>query len=569
MTLEQFLLKDQIFSFKINKDLSVTGLSYNLSNSVFKERFLNKNILDVLNDFLDENNTECKEYIESLEGLINESFNLKKSSLDRYNICSESLDDGHLYTFILGLDLYSIDNEEYLILKFVDFEKKPITEGKYNNILNGLNDNFEILSKQEKIGRFLIDIKVAKNLVYADEVIPKLLHINHSIDNTYIVAKGTDKPMNNNYIIRDNNFFIAAEMLINGEITELNDEWLIKDSWIKLESKVIEFDENHKPTLIGGVMYDVTEYRVYKDIENLQAIYELAITSGGIGIFHYDSDKHDSEVFEANDIYANMFGLTENSDGYYLTSDFQETLEDLEEGISTNEDVKSSLKKFLHGDIEGTTDDILKVRNLKTGEFKYLLSSSKIASRYEDGSPRRFGGIVLDITERINNEKNQLLYAYRDELTLLPNNRKLIKDLAKKTSGMGLFFDLDDFKKVNDVHGHLVGDKVLKVVSDALRETEKKYQDAVSYRLYGDEFFVYLNTSDEKEAKKFEKELKSNIINYRKDLDKSIKIEASMGYSLFEEGNEIDDFIKQADYSMYKTKIIKKSKNKDKDKSYR
>ena len=562
MTLEQFLLKEQMFSFKINKDFFITGLSYNLSDSNFKIKLINRNILDVLSDFLNENSAECKEYIESLRGLINEAFEDKKSSLERHNICSESLIDGHLYTFVLGLDLYSIDNDEYLILKFVDFEKKPITEGKYNNILTNLNSSFEILSKQEKIGRFLIDLKVAKNLVYADKVIPKLLQINHSADNTYIVAKGTDKPMNNNYIIRDNNFFIAAEMLINGEITELNDEWLIKDSWIKLESKVIEYDKNQKPTLIGGVMYDVTEYRVYKDIENLQAIYELAITSGGIGIFHYDSDKHSKDVFEANDIYANMFGLTENSDGYYLTSDFQETLEDLEEGISTNEDVKSSLKKFLHGDIEGTTDDILKVKNLKTGEQKYLLSSSRIASRYEDGSPRRFGGIVLDITERINNEKNQLLYAYRDELTLLPNNRKLIKDLAKKTSGMGLFFDLDNFKKVNDVHGHLVGDKVLKIVSDALRETEKRYKDAVSYRLYGDEFFVYLSSTDEKVPKKFEKDFKANIIKHKKDLDKSIKIEASMGYSLFEEGNEIDDFIKQADYSMYKTKIIKKSKNK-------
>ena len=567
MTLETFLLNETIFSFKINKDFFITGLSYNLSNSVFKEKLLNKDILDVLNDFLDKNSSDCKKYIESLKQLINEAFKLKKSTLKRYNICNSSTLDGELYTFTLGLDLYSIDEEEYLILKFVDFEKKPVIIGKYNNILSSLNSEFKILEKQDKIGRFLIDLRVAKNLVYADDVIPKLLHINQTSDNTYIVAKGTDKPMNNNYIIRDNNFFIAAEMLINGEITELNDEWLIKDSWIKLESKVIEYDDNNKPMLIGGVMYDVTEYRVYKDIENLQSIYELAITSGGIGIFHYDSDKHTSDVFEANDIYANMFGLTENNDGYYLTSEFQETLEDLEEGISSNEDVQLSLNKFLHGDIEGTTDDILKVRNRKTGETKYLLSSSKIASRYEDGSPRRFGGIVLDITERINNEKNQLLYAYRDELTLLPNNRKLVKDLAKKTSGMGLFFDLDNFKKVNDVHGHLVGDKVLKIVSDALRETEKHYKDAVSYRLYGDEFFVYLNTNEESIAKKFEKEFKESIKKTKKDLDPSIKIEASMGYSLFEEGNEIDDFIKQADYSMYKAKIIKKSKNKDK--SYR
>ena len=81
-----------------------------------------------------------------------------------------------------------------------------------------------------------------------------------------------------------------------------------------------------------------------------------------------------------------------------------------------------------------------------------------------------------------------------DALTSLPNREALGRQLeaaldAARGSGASfavLFLDLDGFKQVNDAHGHLAGDTLLKEVADRLRQAVRR-QDAV-FRLSGDEF---------------------------------------------------------------------------------
>ncbi len=105
-------------------------------------------------------------------------------------------------------------------------------------------------------------------------------------------------------------------------------------------------------------------------------------------------------------------------------------------------------------------------------------------------------GILQDVTER--RELSRIRYqAGHDTLTGLANRAALIAELEAALSNRRqhpergfavLFVDLDRFKEVNDAHGHLAGDAVLKAVADRLRQATRA--DDVVARLGGDEMVV-------------------------------------------------------------------------------
>ena len=119
---------------------------------------------------------------------------------------------------------------------------------------------------------------------------------------------------------------------------------------------------------------------------------------------------------------------------------------------------------------------------------------------------RRLQGVFAaarDITERKQAEKQILDLALRDALTKLPNRRLLNDRLAQTmiaTNRSGrysalMFMDLDNFKSLNDTHGHYVGDllliEVAQRISSCVREVD------VVGRFGGDEFVVILSELDE------------------------------------------------------------------------
>ena len=98
--------------------------------------------------------------------------------------------------------------------------------------------------------------------------------------------------------------------------------------------------------------------------------------------------------------------------------------------------------------------------------------------------------------------------AYFDPLTMLPNRRLLYDRLGQVLAsctrsgryGALLFLDLDDFKSLNDTHGHDVGDLLLSIVARRLEVCIRR-EDTVA-RLGGDEFVIVLESlsPDAKEA---------------------------------------------------------------------
>jgi len=140
--------------------------------------------------------------------------------------------------------------------------------------------------------------------------------------------------------------------------------------------------------------------------------------------------------------------------------------------------------------------------------FEHRLASNEVKtvevhiSTVDYRGKNLFFSIIHDITLRKKSDEIIRNLAFRDHLTQLPN-RRLFNDrltqimTACNRSGQHaalIMLDLDNFKPLNDQHGHSVGDLMLMSVSDRLNDCVRKI-DTVA-RLGGDEFVVMLNELD-------------------------------------------------------------------------
>lgn len=127
-----------------------------------------------------------------------------------------------------------------------------------------------------------------------------------------------------------------------------------------------------------------------------------------------------------------------------------------------------------------------------------LLETTKVPMHDAQGQLIGVLGIGHDITKRKQLENQARQLAFYDALTKLPN-RRLMNDrlnqslaLSKRSNCFGalLFIDLDNFKPLNDAHGHAVGDMLLVEVARRLKSCVRE-MDTVA-RIGGDEFVAIL-----------------------------------------------------------------------------
>ncbi|MDD5494850.1 MAG: diguanylate cyclase [Dehalococcoidia bacterium] len=151
--------------------------------------------------------------------------------------------------------------------------------------------------------------------------------------------------------------------------------------------------------------------------------------------------------------------------------------------------------------------------------------------------------------------------AFHDPLTGLPNralfDNRLEHGLAQAKRYAWtlavMFMDLDDFKKINDVHGHHVGDAVLKIVAERLKQSTRE-ADTVS-RHGGDEFLCLMKFGNVHDVI-FIAEKIANAIQLPCQLSiGELIIRPSIGISFFpKDGITVLDLVKSADQAMYEAK---------------
>ncbi|WP_297733605.1 EAL domain-containing protein [uncultured Maricaulis sp.] len=152
--------------------------------------------------------------------------------------------------------------------------------------------------------------------------------------------------------------------------------------------------------------------------------------------------------------------------------------------------------------------------------------------------------------------------AHHDTLTGLPNRLKfrdaleveLKKAWNDDTLVALMFFDLDRFKEVNDVHGHATGDRLLVSVSERLLDALPR--NAIAARLSGDEFAVVLPDVSCREDVLITAQRVVNNIGSPLTIGKlHLKVSASGGVTLFPlDGEDPDKLMNQADLALYRAK---------------
>ena len=155
--------------------------------------------------------------------------------------------------------------------------------------------------------------------------------------------------------------------------------------------------------------------------------------------------------------------------------------------------------------------------------------------------------------------------AYHDQLTGLANRELFeeefarLKKKANKSKKLAiLFLDIDKFKMINDNFGHHIGDLVLQKIANRLKNNLKD-KDCLA-RLGGDEFVIIITNINSKEQAT---NIADRVIDEFKDPllinDNKIFVNLSGGISIYpDNGNKLDELVKNADYAMYKAKRKKK-----------
>jgi diguanylate cyclase (GGDEF)-like protein len=169
---------------------------------------------------------------------------------------------------------------------------------------------------------------------------------------------------------------------------------------------------------------------------------------------------------------------------------------------------------------------------------------------------------IFRFNNRLQDESTRKLefQARHDLLTNLPNRRFLLEEFKgwqQSRAGVFsvLFIDLDDFKISNDLHGHSVGDRILKEVVQRIKAI---FTECLNVRQGGDQFIILCKVVDEAEltviCKRFFSVLQQPIIV--DELEFSIR--ASIGVSRAPvDGSDIDELLRKADMAMYRAKNLK------------
>jgi diguanylate cyclase (GGDEF)-like protein/PAS domain S-box-containing protein len=185
----------------------------------------------------------------------------------------------------------------------------------------------------------------------------------------------------------------------------------------------------------------------------------------------------------------------------------------------------------------------------------------------DQGAPHSILKVGSDVTEKRADEEQIRRLAYYDTLTGLPNRRLLmdrLKQLILRNERHGrhgalLFIDMDNFKSLNDTHGHEAGDEFLRQTAARLRACVRA-DDTVA-RLGGDEFVILLDSLDAEadSAAQQARAIGASIVNAFRQPVRIGTVEhsstASVGVVLMREAHDgVDALLRQADQAMYQAK---------------
>lgn len=208
-----------------------------------------------------------------------------------------------------------------------------------------------------------------------------------------------------------------------------------------------------------------------------------------------------------------------------------------------------------------TDDETLALRAVEVGARGYLLKSAISPGSLTWSIHHAIRNQRMFVELSIARERARQLASY-DQLTGLAN-RTLFHDRLEQAVASArrnrnrlavLFFDIDDFKQINDSLGHLAGDALLRLVGQRIGSCLRKSDTGA--RLGGDEFAILLtHLEDESDAERIAQKVLGLIREPLSSDEGSPSISASIGIAMFPgDANDPEGLLKKSDAAMYQAK---------------
>lgn len=313
--------------------------------------------------------------------------------------------------------------------------------------------------------------------------------------------------------------------------------------WVR-DELIIEYDENHQVKEVFGSWSDISLYKETEaDLRIAAATFE---TMQAIII----TDAQGS-IVRANKTFTEMTGFSLGS----VLGKNPRILKSGRQNSAFYQNMWQELldKGFYQGEFWNRK---------RTGEI-FPMMQSITAVKNKHNKVTHYVSVSSDISEQKAKEMEIEALAYYDVLTKLPNrvllSDRFIQALAHCKRQKNLlaicFLDLDNFKPVNDLYGHEMGDKLLIEVAGRIKKIVRN-EDTIS-RQGGDEFIILLGDVEcYEQCEKMLKRLLASILQPYMIDGKTLSISASIGVTIYPEDDaDFDALMRHADQAMYQAKL--------------
>ena len=219
-------------------------------------------------------------------------------------------------------------------------------------------------------------------------------------------------------------------------------------------------------------------------------------------------------------------------------------------------DDRAVAMSLLHRACQGETPPSFDLR-MRTRSGRHLIGNFTAVPVVHRGDVTEIIGLALDVTELRQLEARDRELARTDYLTGLANRRACEEAVAREVarasrenaSVVFALFDIDDFKTVNDTHGHLVGDAVLRAAAGVLRRATRPFD--VAGRWAGDELLAVLPGADLQGAWLFAERIRTGVM----ELDGlPCRVTVSAGVAAWTRGQDVAAVLDRADRKLYDAK---------------
>lgn len=238
-----------------------------------------------------------------------------------------------------------------------------------------------------------------------------------------------------------------------------------------------------------------------------------------------------------------------------------------------SEDKDETLKQFrLY--MQGVQDTFMHVHRLVNAQGEIIWVSPRVMMvEKDDDRPLRMVGLFKDISELHRAQEKLVYQSNYDSTTKLANRSRLLEELEQAIDSHaeyqefgGLFYiDIDNFKNINDLFGHHIGDFILKKVARRL-EIRRSHVHTVA-RISGDEFAILLTHLGQVRQHAVRKLLSiahqlSNHVRETIEIQNSeVNLNVTIGIALFpHQNNKAYEVFRQADIALYHGKEAGRSK---------